>query len=123
MHLAPVKELHHFLNGKAAPGMSGRFGDVFNPATGEIQAKVALASGTEVRKAVENALAAFPAWARSTRSAALASCSSSSASVAHSLTPARPGTPLAFEMSGLVWAAGECLGRSRLVGWGTRIRT
>ena len=57
-----MKELHHFLNGETVKGTSGRFGEIFNPATGEVQAKVALASGAEVRKAVEHALAAFPAW-------------------------------------------------------------
>jgi malonate-semialdehyde dehydrogenase (acetylating)/methylmalonate-semialdehyde dehydrogenase len=57
-----MKELHHFLNGALVKGTSGRFGDVFNPATGEIQAKVALASKSEMRKAVEYAQAAFPAW-------------------------------------------------------------
>ena len=44
-------------------GTSGRSGDVFNPNTGEVQAKVALASKAEVEKAIANAQAAFPAWA------------------------------------------------------------
>src|SRR5439155_10843852 len=43
---------------------SGRFGDVFDPATGEVQAKVALASKAEVDRAVAAAAAAFPAWAQ-----------------------------------------------------------
>ena len=58
-----MKELHHFLNGAKVKGTSGRFGDIFNPATGEVQAKVPLASRAEMRTAVENALEAFPKWA------------------------------------------------------------
>ncbi len=57
-----MKELSHFIAGKSAPGTSGRFGDVFNPATGEVQAKVALATRAEMRHAVEIAKKAFPEW-------------------------------------------------------------
>ncbi|MEM0990180.1 MAG: CoA-acylating methylmalonate-semialdehyde dehydrogenase [Pseudomonadota bacterium] len=56
-------ELTHFIGGQHVSGTSGRFADVFNPATGEVQAKCPLASGAEVRAAVENAKAAQPAWA------------------------------------------------------------
>src|SRR4051812_46712531 len=49
----PMKELDHFIAGQHVKGASGRFGDVFDPATGEVQAKVAFASRAEVRKAVE----------------------------------------------------------------------
>src|SRR4051812_20864507 len=57
-----MKELGHFIAGKHVKGGSGRFGDVFNPATGEVQAKVALASRAEMRNVVETALKAFPEW-------------------------------------------------------------
>jgi malonate-semialdehyde dehydrogenase (acetylating)/methylmalonate-semialdehyde dehydrogenase len=57
-----AKTLHHFINGKLVEGTSGRFGDVFNPATGEKSARVPLASAAELAKAVEVAKAAFPAW-------------------------------------------------------------
>jgi len=57
-----MKELDHFIAGQHVRGTSGRFGEVFNPATGEVQAKVAFASRAEVRKAVEAALKAFPEW-------------------------------------------------------------
>jgi len=57
-----MKELDHFIAGQHVKGTSGRFGDVFNPATGEVQAKVAFASRADVRKAVEAALGAFPEW-------------------------------------------------------------
>lgn len=58
-----TKEFPHFIGGKAVKGQSGRFGDVFNPNTGELAGKVPLASGDEVRAAVAAAEKAFPAWA------------------------------------------------------------
>ncbi|GGB99157.1 methylmalonate-semialdehyde dehydrogenase (acylating) [Marivita lacus] len=57
-----MKELTHFINGAMVKGTSGQFGDVYNPATGEIQAKVPLASPAEVSKAVEEAAKAQVAW-------------------------------------------------------------
>jgi len=57
------RHIHHFIGGKEIEGRSGRFADVYDPNTGEVQARVALASGAEVRAAVENAAAAQPAWA------------------------------------------------------------
>jgi len=57
-----MREVGHFIGGKAVMGTSGRFGDVFNPDTGDVQARVALASRTEVGQAIGNAEAAFPAW-------------------------------------------------------------
>jgi malonate-semialdehyde dehydrogenase (acetylating)/methylmalonate-semialdehyde dehydrogenase len=53
----------HFIGGKHVPGTSGRFADVFQPMDGTVRGKVALASKAELRAAVENALAAQPAWA------------------------------------------------------------
>ena len=43
-----MREIGHFIGGKAVKGTSGRFGDVFDPNTGEVQAKVALAKQSEV---------------------------------------------------------------------------
>ena len=57
-----MKELTHFIAGNHVQGTSGRFGDVFDPATGEIQAKVPFASAYEMRLAVEAAAKAFPEW-------------------------------------------------------------
>src|SRR5260221_3826230 len=62
MTLMPI-ELYHFIGGKKVPGKSGRLGDVFNPATGELQAKVPLASVDEVNAAVATAKAALGEWA------------------------------------------------------------
>ena len=58
-----MQELGHFIDGKRVAGGSGRLGDVYNPSIGEVQAKVALASRSEVAKAVAAADKAFPAWA------------------------------------------------------------
>src|ERR1700692_1918399 len=58
-----MRDIGHFIGGKEVKGASGRFGDVFNPNTGEVQAKVALADKSEVEKAIANAEAAFLAWA------------------------------------------------------------
>jgi malonate-semialdehyde dehydrogenase (acetylating)/methylmalonate-semialdehyde dehydrogenase len=57
-----MKDLTHFVAGAHIKGESGRFGDIFNPATGEVQARVPLASRAEMRLAVEAAAKAFPEW-------------------------------------------------------------
>ena len=58
-----TKTLHHFVNGKPQEGTSGRFGDIFDPAKGELTARVPFAGADEVRAAVASAKAAQPAWA------------------------------------------------------------
>ena len=58
-----MRSIGHFIGGKEVQGSSGRTADVWEPMTGDVQAKVALASKAEVRAAVENARAAQPEWA------------------------------------------------------------
>jgi len=58
-----MQELTHYINGQHVKGTSGRFSDVFNPATGDVQAKCPLASVEEMDQAVAAAMAAQPAWA------------------------------------------------------------
>ncbi|MEL6548637.1 MAG: CoA-acylating methylmalonate-semialdehyde dehydrogenase [Pseudomonadota bacterium] len=58
-----MQELTHYIDGTHVKGSSGRFADVMNPATGEVQAKVPLAARGELDRAVEVAMAAQPAWA------------------------------------------------------------
>ncbi|TDH39296.1 CoA-acylating methylmalonate-semialdehyde dehydrogenase [Pseudohoeflea suaedae] len=58
-----MSELTHYIGGKHVNGTSGRFADVYNPATGEVQARTPLASKAELDAAVANAAAAQPAWA------------------------------------------------------------
>ena len=43
-----MRELTHFIDGAPVAGRSGRYGDVFNPNTGEVQARVALATAEEL---------------------------------------------------------------------------
>ncbi len=58
-----MREIGHFIGGKTVKGSSGRSGDVFDPNTGEVQARVALAKHSEVEHAIANAAAAQPGWA------------------------------------------------------------
>ncbi|MGD0025724.1 MAG: CoA-acylating methylmalonate-semialdehyde dehydrogenase [Xanthobacteraceae bacterium] len=58
-----MREIGHFIGGSEAKGTSGRHGDVFNPNTGEVQAKVAFAKYSEVEHAIAVAEKAQPAWA------------------------------------------------------------
>jgi len=58
-----MREIGHFIDGKRVNGTSGRFGDVFDPNTGEVQAKVALAKHSEVEHAIAVAARAQLAWA------------------------------------------------------------
>ncbi len=55
--------IHHFIQGRVVESKTGRFGDIYNPAIGEIVRRVAFASAGEVRQAVEAARDAFPEWA------------------------------------------------------------
>ena len=57
-----MEEITHYINGARVKGTSGRFTDVFNPATGEVQAKVPLATVEEVNEAVAKAAEAQIAW-------------------------------------------------------------
>jgi malonate-semialdehyde dehydrogenase (acetylating)/methylmalonate-semialdehyde dehydrogenase len=58
-----MRQIGHYIDGKHVAGASGRKQSVFNPATGEVQAEVALASADELNAAVESAKAAQPKWA------------------------------------------------------------
>src|ERR671912_1368941 len=58
-----MRQVGHFIGGKEVQGPSGRQADVYQPMTGEVVGRVALASRGEMRQAVENAAAAQPAWA------------------------------------------------------------
>ena len=58
-----MREITHFIGGQAVRGASGRFSDVFNPSTGQVQARAPLASDAEVNACVANAVAAQIGWA------------------------------------------------------------
>ncbi len=59
-----MRQIHHYINGKAVEGTSSRFGDVYDPNTGQIQARVALATASEVDAAIEAAAKAQIGWAQ-----------------------------------------------------------
>ena len=58
-----MRQISHFIGGVSAPGAARRFGDVFDPNTGEVQARVGFAEPSDVDAAVAAAVAAQPAWA------------------------------------------------------------
>jgi len=62
------RTVSHWIGGKLVASDSGRSGVVWNPATGEAQAKANFASATEVDHAVEIARQAFVEWRASTLS-------------------------------------------------------
>ncbi|MFE1167897.1 CoA-acylating methylmalonate-semialdehyde dehydrogenase [Nocardiopsis sp. NPDC058789] len=57
-----VSELTHFVHGRNVPGRSGRFGDVYEPSTGRIRARVPLADRAETEAVIADAEEAQVAW-------------------------------------------------------------
>jgi malonate-semialdehyde dehydrogenase (acetylating)/methylmalonate-semialdehyde dehydrogenase len=58
-----MRDITHFIDGASVASSSGRFGEVFNPNTGEVQARVGLATAAEVDAAVASAVRAQQTWA------------------------------------------------------------
>lgn len=58
-----TRTIGHHIGGAVVSGESGRTAPVYAPNTGRVQAEVALASAEEVRRAVDVAAEAQPAWA------------------------------------------------------------
>ena len=59
-----MRDIQHYVNGKAMAGQSGRFGDIYDPNTGQVQARVALATAAEVDQAIQSAAKAQIGWAQ-----------------------------------------------------------
>ena len=57
-----MRRIGHWIDGKPASAAAERQGDVLDPATGEVQARVDFASEAEVDEAVSAAKGAFPGW-------------------------------------------------------------
>ncbi len=55
--------LSHYIDGQRVSSHSERYGEVYNPATGQVQSLVPFADAAEVKQAVQSAAAALPAWA------------------------------------------------------------
>jgi malonate-semialdehyde dehydrogenase (acetylating)/methylmalonate-semialdehyde dehydrogenase len=58
-----LRTIGHFIGGRAVNGDPDRTAPVYDPARGEVQARVALGGALEVDAAVDAAQRAFPAWA------------------------------------------------------------
>ncbi|NLE81367.1 MAG: CoA-acylating methylmalonate-semialdehyde dehydrogenase [Rhodococcus sp.] len=58
-----VREISHFIGGKQVPGASDRFADVFDPNTGQVQARVPLADKAETEAVIANAVEGQREWA------------------------------------------------------------
>ena len=58
-----MKTVNQFINGKEHISKSNRFGDVFNPANGEIIKKVSFANTDDVKLAIDCAVDAGKKWA------------------------------------------------------------
>ena len=58
-----TKQLTHYVGGAHREGASGRYADVYNPSTGQVQAQVPLGSADEVREVIANAAKAQTGWA------------------------------------------------------------
>jgi malonate-semialdehyde dehydrogenase (acetylating)/methylmalonate-semialdehyde dehydrogenase len=58
-----MRRIEGFIGGKSVKATSGREGDVFNPNTGEVQARVGFATTEDVDAAVQAAAKALPGWA------------------------------------------------------------
>jgi malonate-semialdehyde dehydrogenase (acetylating)/methylmalonate-semialdehyde dehydrogenase len=63
-----VRTIKHWIGGKPSAGTSSRRGPVWNPATGEQQAEVVLASKADVDEAILVAGTAFESWSQSSLS-------------------------------------------------------
>ncbi|WP_320781720.1 CoA-acylating methylmalonate-semialdehyde dehydrogenase [Streptomyces sp. CRN 30] len=57
-----MRTIDHWIGGKPVEGTSGRFGPVYDPATGAQEKQVAFATADEVDAAVAAAKAAFASW-------------------------------------------------------------
>ncbi|MFJ3499631.1 CoA-acylating methylmalonate-semialdehyde dehydrogenase [Streptomyces sp. NPDC090135] len=57
-----VRELTHFIGGKHTAGTSGLFGDVYDPNTGTVRARVPLAGRADTEHAIADAVAAQREW-------------------------------------------------------------
>ena len=60
-----MRRIQHFIDGELRAGTSGRLSDVYDPATGDVQAQVDLASATEVDQVVASASKAATEWGES----------------------------------------------------------
>ncbi len=58
-----MREVRHWIGGAVVAGDGERTGEVFEPASGRVQARVRFGTGADAEAAVAAARSAFPAWA------------------------------------------------------------
>ena len=58
-----MRNVQHFINGKATRGAASRDGEIFDPNTGQVQASVCLGGVDDIEAAVDAAKKVQPAWA------------------------------------------------------------
>ncbi len=63
-----MRKITHWINGAPTPSDTDRWGDVFNPATGVVQAQVPFAPSAEIELAVSSARTAAASWGLSSMS-------------------------------------------------------
>ncbi|MGC5224540.1 CoA-acylating methylmalonate-semialdehyde dehydrogenase [Micromonospora sp. DT81.3] len=61
---APTRVISHWIDGAERPSSSGRTAPVYNPATGAVQARVALADQAEIDEALASAQRGYQLWSR-----------------------------------------------------------
>ena len=57
-----MKTIEHWIGGAGVSGVSARTADVYDPATGQVQAQVLLAEPADIDDAVQTARKAYQAW-------------------------------------------------------------
>ena len=57
-----IKTIGHYINGQHTSGTGSRYSQVFNPATGQVQAQLNNANAVDVEAAISAAQAAFAEW-------------------------------------------------------------
>jgi malonate-semialdehyde dehydrogenase (acetylating)/methylmalonate-semialdehyde dehydrogenase len=59
-----IKKLKYFVNGQWLESGTSKYMDIYNPSTGEVQARTPCCTAAEVNQAIAAARGAFPAWSQ-----------------------------------------------------------
>ncbi len=60
--MSAVASVPYLVNGRVETSVGDRYGEVFNPSTGRVQARVPFCTGEEIERVVQVAVDALPAW-------------------------------------------------------------
>ena len=60
--MSETQIINHWIDGDFQPSVSDRFGDVYNPATGAVIAKLPMGGASDLETAVKSAKHAFRSW-------------------------------------------------------------